>query len=367
MKNTHKGFILPLLVALIALLAIGGGIYYSQKSKAPGQEKKQENTQTTTTTTNTPASTQYTATNGQTAGWNTYTNSQLGFSLAYPSQWGNPKELIPDGDVRSFVIGDSLVIDIGVHVNKTTGKPMTLNELRGIPTKESELKSPTQSITISGKYGTEKYSTQTGTVIDVDLGNNKIFTISYGAKPDDPVLKQIISSIKFTTLASQTSDWKIYTNNDYGFQLQYTNDATVNLVSHVSPHGADLVLPSSNQKGGNLIEKDGSVGDILTFFIFQEPVSNLEQYITNDVRSSQDMNNKYLDQNGNPPVKITYTKTNMNNVVAYKVRYDYPQNPSQKSLNRIYIQNLKHVFIFDYHDNEASKAEQILSTFKFTK
>lgn len=73
MKISHKGFIAPLLLALVALLLIGGGVYVYVQSK----QTNQPITATSTTQTS----------NSQTATWKTYQNDK-GFEIKYPaSNW----------------------------------------------------------------------------------------------------------------------------------------------------------------------------------------------------------------------------------------------------------------------------------------
>ena len=66
MKNTQKGFIIPLLIAIIAVLAIGGGVYVYEQSKTTPTEQQPvvNNPQTTNTTqvTTTQNNTQTTST-----------------------------------------------------------------------------------------------------------------------------------------------------------------------------------------------------------------------------------------------------------------------------------------------------------------
>ena len=90
MNNSHRGFIVPLLLVIIALLIAGGGAYvYTQTPHAT------QSPVTETTTTKQPAvvapTTQSTLTaqtsDSQTAEWKTYTNTIQGFSFKYPSSW----------------------------------------------------------------------------------------------------------------------------------------------------------------------------------------------------------------------------------------------------------------------------------------
>lgn len=92
MKTSPKGFISPLLLALIAVLLVGGGAYVyvllgiSDNSLndniCTGPNCFGINKVSTTT----PTSEQSIST-AQTAGWKKYTNAQYGFSVNYPSDW----------------------------------------------------------------------------------------------------------------------------------------------------------------------------------------------------------------------------------------------------------------------------------------
>lgn len=68
--NMKKGFIVPLVIVIIALLAIGGGAYVYTKNKS-SKNSDSANTQATSTI--------------QTADWKTYTNNEFGFQVKYPA------------------------------------------------------------------------------------------------------------------------------------------------------------------------------------------------------------------------------------------------------------------------------------------
>lgn len=109
MKNNKKGFIVPLLIAIIALLIIGGGayvyIYIQQKANTQPSDEKidcgamnlppdcnsgakevapgiQKNVVGINQTQQTTPATQ--VSNSQIANWKTYTNDKYGFEFKYP-------------------------------------------------------------------------------------------------------------------------------------------------------------------------------------------------------------------------------------------------------------------------------------------
>ncbi len=69
MKNIQKGFVVPLVIAIIAVLAIGGGIYYSKNKKVSISQEHSD--------------------------WKTYTNKTYGFETKYPSSWSVEEKNTP--------------------------------------------------------------------------------------------------------------------------------------------------------------------------------------------------------------------------------------------------------------------------------
>lgn len=89
MPTSHKGFISPLLLMLIAVLLLGGGayVYVQTKQKAEVQIP-----------------------NAQTADWKTYTNIRYSYTIEYPSNWythtaNSEKDFTQRGSGGNDVIG----------------------------------------------------------------------------------------------------------------------------------------------------------------------------------------------------------------------------------------------------------------------
>lgn len=72
MKNLQKGFVVPLVIAIVAVLAIGWGVYYSRTNK---HQFEQSNTSLKNTTDN------------QNVDWKTFSDTQFGFRFKYPPDW----------------------------------------------------------------------------------------------------------------------------------------------------------------------------------------------------------------------------------------------------------------------------------------
>ncbi|MCX6752632.1 MAG: hypothetical protein NTZ87_04025 [Candidatus Nomurabacteria bacterium] len=92
MKNSQKGFIVPLLIAIIAVLVIGGGVYIYNNKKV-GEPVLPEDTTTQTTTQNQQQTNTRTLpvtldlSSSSTSNWKTYTNNEYGFEFKYPTDW----------------------------------------------------------------------------------------------------------------------------------------------------------------------------------------------------------------------------------------------------------------------------------------
>jgi len=114
MKTIHRGFIIPLVLALIAFALAGGGAYvYTQQKQANENVVITPNTQATSTTQNSAT---------QSNNWKTYTNTALGFSIKYPTDWkidSFRSDRTKSGSDVVFDIGQQSESHEGIRVDKS--------------------------------------------------------------------------------------------------------------------------------------------------------------------------------------------------------------------------------------------------------
>ncbi|HCH59374.1 MAG TPA: hypothetical protein DEV73_02020 [Candidatus Zambryskibacteria bacterium] len=130
MKNSKKGFIVPVLLAVIAVLAIGGGVYIYNKEKAEAPATVDTSTQQTNT--ETPS----VNTQADTSNWKTYTNTQYGFEFKYPAN-GYKFGAVNSNDTFAFGLSE---FQAGVSQDVSTDDPEYLPHFRFL------VLTPTQTI-----------------------------------------------------------------------------------------------------------------------------------------------------------------------------------------------------------------------------
>ena len=100
----QKGFILPLLLIIIAILFVSGGAYvYTQK-----QEMSQSPIESTISPQ--PTSTTQT-TSSQTSDWKTYENQKLGFEIRYPAQYSISTQSFSGSFVEKGLLLKLIILD----------------------------------------------------------------------------------------------------------------------------------------------------------------------------------------------------------------------------------------------------------------
>ncbi|MDP2655831.1 MAG: hypothetical protein Q8P17_04955 [bacterium] len=170
-----KGFVPPLLLALIALLIIGGGTYVYVQNKPANLSAVA------------PAS-----------DWKTYTNTKYGIQIQYPKEWN----LLPSGTVQNpktksdfaFVENPNpkkLPLDEWFKEETIIGGRATINAsarvimINGVKAYRLDSELPPPSIYFE--------------IVGIADARNRIFSIiaDSNSKKDNIVLEQILSTFKF--------------------------------------------------------------------------------------------------------------------------------------------------------------------------
>lgn len=178
MKNSQKGFIVPLLIIVIAVLALGGGVYVYQKNKAPDKSNANTNVQLT------------------------------------PNNDKPITVLSPNGG-ESFKTGDA----IDIHWRSTIKGPHIIN----INLQRTD---ETQTIRVVNDLE-EKISPETGTskytwIVPANISGSFVVRVSSpDVRGEDNIDNTIMdrSDASFTIISSsQSAGLKTYTNTEFSIQ-----------------------------------------------------------------------------------------------------------------------------------------------------
>jgi len=206
MKNLQKGFIVPILLASIALLVIGGGVYVYKQKKVEVAVGTTDQVQNTNTQSEPVVNNQNTSTKNQTIkpsinstyDWKTHTDSLGNYSIKYPPNWYLSTWQSDSGSGSSIYISN---FDSSVRNILDNPEDMYVSISSFTPTKGvnySYLDIPGNMLVDGVKAFNERTYEHGGDVGYVTLGfNNKIYHIKYPGKQRS-AFDKIISSFKFT-------------------------------------------------------------------------------------------------------------------------------------------------------------------------
>ncbi len=194
------------------------------------------------------------------------------------------------------------------------------------------------------------------------------------------------------TPKSETADWNVYRNEEYGYEIKYPE--TINSIpiaanfSKFSPVGGTNVTLGSDFPAlegfiGSTTGKwtpgawlDGKAG--ISFLVSVEPVEDLEKYVKNEIdiyKSDPDYYKKLINLSF-----ADYSKINLDSTIGYAKRLRFGNEEDYDDQISIYIQNSKHLFEISYTTGYGTKdekdyekvrkerleiIEKIISTFKF--
>ncbi len=250
MKNTQKGFVVPLIIAVIVILAIGGGLYYQSHKKSVGSVVISNVPAPTDNSSYTyPTPTRYQAT-GASASWPLYTNDQYGFHVKYPDKnWSiasspNRVSFTKDGS-GSFIVNAQIEpIDamIATTKNSITGSCVVDSGLVAI--NEFQAKKMTCQV----RYFDANSSGDQRTFLFIEKGGVSYeisFSLGTGRNKNDTTLEssyiEMVSTFGFNTI--KAAPLSSYSDPKYKYSFKYPSTWIThtggNQLSLESREGAD--------------------------------------------------------------------------------------------------------------------------------
>lgn len=339
MKNYLKFFIIALAVAVIvpqvALAAwwnpfswgIWNRIFHFQQQVQKSETPKTENESKPVT--------------DETAGWKTYNESDFNFSFKYPNSWKVDDGLTAVACCLNLT-NSSSTNEVGLskgivkmqfqNYNKPANKTLkdfvasqTYMESNVVATSIKEvniagINGIFSNLTADGTYYLPQSSTQG---ISITIFNHPESREQFKATID-----KVLSTFKFTTPVSQTADWKTYKNSEYGFQINYPENFSVQ-------PGRDYFCSLTIHNEGDVTIED------------REPVL---------FKSSSGVNGSLA-----PYIKVCRFFYDYKRLDTY---YGYPVDPKKKDISNIYVDN-HNGFVIKYvtHTSESGESGLIMNYF----
>lgn len=196
-----------------------------------------------------------------------------------------------------------------------------------------------------------------------------VLAYQYWWAPEEPGPAATISPTP-TPTPDETADWKIYRNEEYGFEIKYpaTFDSTgLTLIfeKHSPPPGTigGLII------NGKTAAYIGSIFPLyLSFSIFPTTINDLEKYVKDKVATDIAFHEKRNEEYPSDPIKFncTYSKITMGNTIGYAIRSEFLDSGQENT--EIFIQNSKTLIRILYGSSDSEKVkviQKILSTFRF--
>ncbi|MES3006108.1 MAG: hypothetical protein V4664_04140 [Patescibacteria group bacterium] len=206
MKNSQKGFVIPLVIAIVALFFISGGayVYLNKTSNNPSLDQNDNNL----TAVQKSESTAGTTTDR--VSWKVYSNMSYGFQLTYPENWkindqsftyqGNKKALIEiEGPVRNVQSYNLTNVRLSLSVSFEDG----IKKLGYIGLVK---------VKMPGDQAVTRVELSSLDLIAADGEDYNIAT-------------KIFDSVKL--ISTETSASKIYTNEKYGFSIEHPSETQI--------------------------------------------------------------------------------------------------------------------------------------------
>lgn len=258
MNKKHSGFI-NITLAILAVLILGGaGYYFYQKSpplpQNPAPTPQPQAVQTPPPSPNPAAN--------ETAGWKTYTNTQYGFSLQYPSD--KVRVIEANNNSNNEIVYFGLTSHEVYHnpwLNELTVSVNTAKDCSGYEKHDSGYE-----FIKHVQLGTEVFA-QTDVSIDYHGMNSRgSYVLAYCLKKNgtmyeirdrsggkDPTVQQVLQTFKLVPASNNSISvpgMTKYTDSDFGFSFWYPSMWQVN----------ETKVPDANMYVGGTITKEFEVG-----------------------------------------------------------------------------------------------------------
>ncbi|MCR4276432.1 MAG: hypothetical protein NUV90_03540 [Candidatus Parcubacteria bacterium] len=361
MKTSQKGFISPLLLALIAVLLIGGGVYAYVQNKQASQ----------------PVA-------AQTSDWKTYTNSQYGFEVKYPLNWF----LIDCVSYVGFSYSQSKLPLCSTnqsppHINITVTEGSTPGIEKYIEDAQNSLVDYSKTeMKVGGNVSATKLSglakavdgpgpTAGTQVVKVLFSrSNTIYQVYYymlDNKDYSQVFDQMLSTFKFTASTAQTSNsqianWKVYSNTRYSYTIKYPSNWYV----HTTNSEKDFTQRGLG--GSDVIGGDTSFSNYQEEFSYDNPAPsdllsvNLMIYkIESNINYDQFISSKGFHDDGMENISI-------NGISALRLTGVTTDHPVGVTVVNTFIKVGNKMFLFNYSGSPISQqlkdnADEIINSF----
>jgi len=259
MKTKNIVLILTILLVVVIL-----GVFFGlekREVRAPtvkNNEKTKESTKTASTTKIT-TSTKETLSEIDTSNWKTYRNEEFGFEIKYPEGWSASET----NDYYSFVVKDKSESFLYIGI-PPLGFSYDENEAKvsfaiiDSNTKVEILEFDHYFVVSFKKDGTEmllrfKYN-----------GNRQYYT---------NLFNNILSNLKLYSSSVDTSNWKTYRNEEFGFEIKYPNGWGI-IDESVDSNSLSVYIGDKSKYGKGY----GYDGDIFLFARY-EAISSIEELV----------------------------------------------------------------------------------------
>jgi len=356
-KQNQKGFIIPLIITIVVIAILGTGGFFAYKQfSSPKQTASEE--QNTTPKTETPADETVEPALSEVEGWKTYTNSEYGFEIKYPSTY-----IVRNGKPNSDFVAN-YVIDNGQAASSVAYSIWIRDNISSFEILKSVMQTTDTTIPLPGaeikevllggqkavRFSYDAYAGgYTGTVYNtgVLLKNGLAAILSMEENANEAEYFNILSTFKFTNATDATTSLKTYTNTQYGFEIKYPSNNWSLLIDTPNPTPDGRLLYEMQISA--IAESDNFTG-IVQLYIQN---GNVDSWLSNKATHTRET--VYI--NGLRAEKFYFGRDPKTDT---GLTYVFERN------NLVYVINTAVVIGNKYGISETD-ISQILSTFKFTK